>query len=95
MAFPLCDLTGRPETAVLTSQLMKSILLCEEDLALPHVPGCVTGVPVKRGQWDTAEGAGQPRFTPLPPAAHAAPPLPSLLFFHLFVHSFFILCNCP
>lgn len=69
MAFPLCDLTGRPEPVVLTSQLMKSILLCEEDLALPHVLGCVTGVPVKCGQWDTAEGVGQSHFTLFPPAA--------------------------
>lgn len=35
MAFPLCDLTGRPEAAALTWQLMKSAL-CEEHLALPR-----------------------------------------------------------
>lgn len=79
-AFPFCDLTGRPEPAVLTSQLMKSIFLCEEDLALPHVLGCVTGVPVTRGQRDAAEGVGQPHFTPFPPAAQTLcstpPPLP-------------------
>lgn len=94
MAFSLCDLTGRPETAVLTSQLMKSILLCKEDLVLPHVLGCVMGVPVKHRQWDRAEGAGQPCLTSFLPAAQTlcstSHPPPLFLFsICLFIPSLF------
>lgn len=62
----------------------------------PQLVNSILHHPARCTRW--AAWQEPPASPPTPPShqqpQRSAPPVPPL-FFHLFVHSFFILCNCP